>query len=102
LIHLNRRLTNRVFGLAVAYHTLSLAIEQLTIKVIALQWIFGCLRNMSILTVAFVISGVVALLSILVIIPSTRRAVENAAASTQAQVDSGVDETSRLLGGSNA
>jgi len=80
-----------VFGLAVAYHTLSLAIEQLAIKVIALQWIF-----------AFVISGVVALLSILVIIPSTRQAVENAAAGSQAQVDSGVDEASRLLGGNNA
>lgn len=31
----------RVFGLALAYHTLSLAIEQLSIKIIALQWIFG-------------------------------------------------------------
>ena len=31
----------RVFGLAIAYHALSLAIEQLSIKIIALQWIFG-------------------------------------------------------------
>jgi len=31
----------RVFGLAIAYHMLSLAIEQLEIKFIALQWIFG-------------------------------------------------------------
>jgi hypothetical protein len=33
----------RVFGLAIAYQMLSLAIEQLSIKVIALQWIFGIL-----------------------------------------------------------
>ena len=37
-------LTGRVFGLALAYHTLSLAIEQLSIKIIALQWIFGKLN----------------------------------------------------------
>jgi hypothetical protein len=30
-----------VFGFAIAYLTLSLAVEQLAIKVIALQWIFG-------------------------------------------------------------
>jgi len=77
-----------VFGLAIAYHTLSLAIEQLSIKIIALQWIF-----------AFVISGVVALLSILVMIPHFRQVVENVAAETEAHVDRGVDETSRLLGG---
>ena len=34
----------RVFGLALAYHTLSLAIEQLAIKIIGLQWIFGRYR----------------------------------------------------------
>jgi len=77
-----------VFGLAIAYNTLSLAIEQLGIKIIALQWIF-----------AFVISGVVALLSIFVMIPETRQTVENATADTQARIDSGADETSRLLGG---
>jgi hypothetical protein len=38
-------LTGRVFGLALAYHTLSLAIEQLSIKIIALQWIFGKLNQ---------------------------------------------------------
>lgn len=38
---LQSMLTKRVFGLAIAYHTLSLAIEQLSIKIIALQWIFG-------------------------------------------------------------
>jgi len=75
-----------VFGLAIAYHSLSIAIEQLSIKIIALQWIF-----------AFVISGVVALLSVLVMI--FRRGVENVAADTQAHVDSVVDETSRLLSG---
>jgi hypothetical protein len=47
---------------------------------------------------AFAISGAVALLSVLVMIPRTRQVVEDAAADTQAQVDSGVDETSRLLG----
>lgn len=77
-----------VFGLAIAYHTLSLAIEQLAIKVIALQWIF-----------AFVISGTVALLSILVLIPQTRRTVEDVAAATESHVDNAADETSRLLGG---
>jgi hypothetical protein len=51
------------------------------------------------LIVAFVISGVVALLSVLVMIPQFRKVVEDVAAETQAQVDSGVDETSRLLGG---
>jgi hypothetical protein len=34
-----------VFGFAIAYHTLSLALEQLAIKVIALQWIFGTLPH---------------------------------------------------------
>jgi hypothetical protein len=34
-----------VFGFAIAYHTLSLALEQLAIKVIALQWIFGKLPS---------------------------------------------------------
>jgi len=77
-----------VFGLAIAYHTLSLAIEQMSIRIIALQWIF-----------AFVISGVIALLSILVMIPQFRQGIENVAADTQAHIDSGVDETSRLLGG---
>jgi len=77
-----------VFGLAIAYHTLSLAIEQLAIKVIALQWIF-----------AFVISGTVALLSILVLIPQTRVVVEDIAAGTEAHVDDAADETSRLLSG---
>jgi hypothetical protein len=48
---------------------------------------------------AFVISGVIALLSVLVMIPHMRRAIENAAAETQGAVDSGADETSRLLGG---
>ena len=38
-------LIKRVFGLALAYHTLSLAIEQLSIKIIALQWIFGNLTS---------------------------------------------------------
>jgi len=80
-----------VFGLAIAYHTLSLAIEQLSIKVIALQWIF-----------AFVISGVIALLSLLVLIPATRQAVENVAAGTERHVDDATDETSRLLGGGHA
>ena len=41
----------------------------------------------------------VALLSVLVMIPQFRKVVEDVAAETQAQVDSGVDETSRLLGG---
>jgi len=77
-----------VFGFAIAYHTLSLALEQLAIKVIALQWIF-----------AFVISGTVALLSVFVLIPQFRRAVEDVASEVQAEVDHGVDETSRLLGG---
>jgi hypothetical protein len=80
-----------VFGLAIAYQTLSLAIEQLSIKIIALQWIF-----------AFVISGVVALLSLLVLIPATRQAVENVAAGTEGHVDDATDETSRLLGGGHA
>jgi len=34
-----------VFGLAIAYHSLSIAIEQLSIKIIALQWIFGTPSN---------------------------------------------------------
>lgn len=55
--------------------------------------------SIRLLIVAFVISGVVALLSVLVMIPHFRRVVEDVAAETQAQVDSGVDETSRLLGG---
>jgi len=76
-----------VFGLALAYHMLSLAIEQLAIKIIGLQWIF-----------AFVISGVLALLSAAVIIPRTRASVESAVAGHQAQVDSGADEAQRLLG----
>jgi len=80
-----------VFGLALAYHTLSLAIEQLSIKIIALQWIF-----------AFVISGVIALLSVMVMIPGMRRTVESVSADTQARVDSAVDETSRLLSGEHA
>jgi hypothetical protein len=90
----------RVFGLAIAYHTLSLAIEQLEIKVIALQWIFGTpAYDIIMLIVAFVISGVVALLSVLVMIPQFRRTIEDVTAETQASVDHGVDETSRLLGG---
>jgi hypothetical protein len=51
------------------------------------------------LTVAFVISGTVALLSILVLIPQTRTVVENVAAGTEGQVDDVTDETSRLLSG---
>ena len=51
------------------------------------------------LTVAFVISGTVALLSILVLIPQTRAVVENVAAGTEGQVDDVTDETSRLLSG---
>ena len=51
------------------------------------------------MNLAFVISGVIAVLSILVMIPHMRRAIENVAADSQAAVDSGVDETSRLLGG---
>ena len=79
---------------------LSLAIEQLEIKVIALQWIFGMSALPAhLILLAFVISGVIALLSVLVMIPQMRRVVENAAAESQAAVDSGVDETSRLLGG---
>ena len=78
----------RIFGLALAYHTLSLAIEQLEIKLISLQWIF-----------AFVISGVLAFLSIIAFLPQTRAIVEDVTADTQGQVESGVDETSRLLGG---
>ena len=44
ILSLIRFLIVRVFGLAIAYLTLSLAIKQLAIKVIALQWIFGCYR----------------------------------------------------------
>jgi hypothetical protein len=73
----------------------------LEIKVIALQWIFGALF-LSLTNLAFVISGVLTLLSLLVIIPGMRRVVENAASDTQAHVDSGVDETSRLLSGGHA
>lgn len=54
------------------------------------------------LIIAFVISGVLALLSILVIIPRFRHVVDDVAADSQARVDSGVDETSRLLAGGNA
>jgi hypothetical protein len=54
------------------------------------------------LTLAFVISGVVALLSLLVLIPATRQAVENVAAGTEGHVDDAADETSRLLGGGHA
>jgi len=55
--------------------------------------------SIRLLIVAFVISGVVALLSIVVMILHFRQVVEDVAAETQAHVDSGVDETSRLLGG---
>jgi hypothetical protein len=48
--------------------------------------------------VAFVISGTVTFLS-LVLIPQFRRAVEDVASEVQAEVDRGVDETTRLLGG---
>ena len=48
---------------------------------------------------AFVISGVITLLSVLVMIPHMRRLVENVTAETQAAVESGAEETSRLLGG---
>jgi hypothetical protein len=54
------------------------------------------------LTVAFVISGVLALLSIFVIVPQMRHVVDDVAGEGQARVDSGVDETSRLLSGGNA
>jgi len=37
-----------VFGFGIAYLTLSLAVEQLAIKVIALQWIFGMSPHLSI------------------------------------------------------
>jgi len=48
--------------------------------------------------VAFVIAGTVALLSVLVLIPQFRKAVEDIAAEAQGEVDRRVDETSRLLG----
>jgi hypothetical protein len=54
------------------------------------------------LIVAFVISGVLALLSIFVIVPQMRHVVDDVSADSQARVDSGVDETSRLLSGGNA
>ena len=38
----------------------------------------------------------------MVMIPGMRRKVESVAADTQARVDSGVDETSRLLSGERA
>jgi len=87
-----------VFGLALAYHTLSLAIEQLEIKVIALQWIFGTAFCFKLLIIAFVISGVIALLSLLVMLPQTSAVVDSVTAESQERVDSGADETSRLLG----
>ena len=88
-----------VFGLALAYHTLSLAIEQLEIKVIALQWIFGKFLIFMLMTSAFVIAGVLAFLSVLVLLPQTREAVDSIASESQARVDAGADETSRLLAG---
>jgi hypothetical protein len=54
---------------------------------------------MELMSVAFVISGTVAVLSVLVLIPPFRRAVEEVAAEAQADVDRGVDETTGLLGG---
>ena len=38
----------------------------------------------------------------MVIIPGMRGSIENVAADSQARVDSGVDETSRLLSGDQA
>jgi hypothetical protein len=51
------------------------------------------------LIIAFVISGSIAVLSILVLIPQTRQVVEDVAAGTEAHVDDAADETSRLLSG---
>jgi Fungal protein of unknown function (DUF1774) len=78
---------DRIFGLALTYHTLSLAIEQMEIKVIPLQHIF-----------AFVIAGVLACMSMLVFFPQTRVVVEEATADSQARVEGTLDETTRLLG----
>jgi hypothetical protein len=63
---------------------------------------FLVFTQVSLLTLAFVISGVIALLSLLVLIPATRQAVENVAAGTERHVDDATDETSRLLGGGHA
>jgi hypothetical protein len=46
-----------------------------------------------------VISGSIAVLSILVLIPQTRQVVEDVAAGTEAHMDDAADETSRLLSG---
>ena len=58
-------------------------------------WYSFCFK---LLIIAFVISGVIALLSLLVMLPQTSAVVDSVTAESQERVDSGADETSRLLG----